>query len=125
MYSAPEWISCPSPTRIPSPPAPKNRLASPPPGVRAERQRPRARSWRVGRRPPGLERPPLYAAPRPRNSSRQALLKVRKGFIASLSNSSTTSRKVLFGARYVSMITRTTLRSEEHTSELQSLRHLV
>src|SRR5262252_6813563 len=57
--------------------------------------------------------PPGATAPlgriTPRNSSRQAVLKARKGFSASLSKSSTTSRKVLFGARYVSMITRTTL----------------
>src|SRR5262249_56775734 len=29
MYSGPEWTSCPSPTRIPRPPAAKNCLASP------------------------------------------------------------------------------------------------
>src|SRR4029453_11520138 len=53
--------------------------------------------------------PPLYEKPRPRNSSRQASLNARKGSIPSLSKKSPTSRKVLFGARYVSMITRTTL----------------
>src|SRR5262245_11603331 len=47
-------------------------------------------------------------APRPCSSSRHAVLNARKGSIASLSKISTTSRKVLFGARYVSMITRTT-----------------
>src|SRR5215470_19958391 len=50
-----------------------------------------------------------YAAPHPRNSSRHAWLNSRKGSIASLSKISLTSRKVLFGARYVSMMTRTTL----------------
>ena len=47
-------------------------------------------------------------APCARNSSRHALLKSRSGFIVSLSMTSGRSRNVLFGARYASMMVRTT-----------------
>ena len=57
-----------------------------------------------------------------------ALLKLRSGFMSMLSKSSATSRKILFGARQVSIITRTTrcaasvtARDEQRSSRLLRL----